>query len=83
MRVVFLIGGLIVVSIGLSASLEPANAQGAWCARTSTGAGRVEENCIFNSFEACRRTVISGNRGFCTQNPAFVGASKKKRYQPQ
>ena len=83
MRVSFLIGGLIVASMALCASLEPANAQGAWCAQTSTGAGRVEENCIFNSFEACRRTVISGNRGFCTQNPAFVGNRKKKSYQPQ
>jgi hypothetical protein len=84
MRVSFLIGGLIIVAaIGLYAGLEPANAQGAWCARTNTGAGRIDENCIFNSFEAYRRTVISGNRGFCTQNPAFVGSRKKKRNQPQ
>ena len=38
----------------------------------------------FNSFEACRRLVIQGNRGFCTQNPAFTGyrerpLRKKKR----
>ena len=62
--------------------------QGAWCARTNTGAGRVDENCIFDSFEACRRTVISGNRGFCTQNPAFTGypqhpIHKKKRVHSQ
>lgn len=89
MRISFMIGGLIVVaSIGLCAGLAPAMAQGAWCARTSTGAGRIEEDCFFNSLEACRRTVISGNRGFCTQNPAFVGSRetpsrKKKRRQPQ
>jgi hypothetical protein len=88
-RVSLLIGGLIVVaSIGLCAGLEPAKAQGVWCARTSAGAGRIEEDCFFNSFEACRRTVISGNRGFCTQNPAFVGSRenpnrKKRRRQPQ
>src|SRR5215467_11897336 len=99
MRVSFLIGALIVIApIGLCTGLEPANAdflfgtrhpyEGAWCARTNTGAGRVEEDCIFDSFEACRRTVISGNRGFCTQNPAFTGypqhpIRKKKRVHNQ
>ena len=43
MRVSFLIGGLMIVAaIGLCAGLEPANAQ-AWCARTNTGAGRIDE----------------------------------------
>ena len=99
MRVSYLIGALIVIApIGLCTGLEPANAfdflfgtrrpyEGAWCARTNTGAGRVEEDCIFDSFEACRRTVISGNRGFCTPNPAFVGkvntSRKRKRDKPQ
>ena len=46
--------------------------EGRWCAREDTGAGRVEENCHFDSFEACRRQIVQGNRGFCTQNPAFV-----------
>ena len=100
MRVSCLIGALIVVApIGLCACLEPANAfdflfgtrrpyEGAWCARTNTGAGRIEENCVFDSLEACRRTTISGNRGFCSPNPAFVGSNenpnrKRKRYKPQ
>jgi hypothetical protein len=62
MRVSFLIGGLIVAA--LYTGSEPANARGngAWCARTSTGAGRVQENCGFNSVEACRRWVTGGNR---------------------
>jgi hypothetical protein len=47
--------------------------EGRWCARADTGGGRVEEDCTFDSFEACRRLVIQGNRGFCTQNPAFAG----------
>jgi len=47
--------------------------EGRWCANTDTGGGRVEENCTYDSFEACRLEVISGNRGFCTQNPAFAG----------
>ena len=58
--------------------------EGPWCARTDSGAGRIEEDCTFNSFEACRQMVISGNRGSCTQNPAFSGQirqppRKKKR----
>jgi len=91
MRVSFLIGALIVVApIGLCAGPEPANAfdflfgtrrpyEGAWCARTNTGAGRIDEDCVFDSFEACRRMVISGNRGFCTPNPAFVGNQEQPR----
>ena len=71
MRVLFVITGLIVAA--LYAGLESANARGkgAWCARTNTGASRVQDNCGFSSVEACRRWVISGNRGFCTPNPAF------------
>ena len=48
----------------------------------NTGVGRVEEDCTFESFEACRQMVISSDRGFCTQNPAFTGHygfRKKKR----
>jgi hypothetical protein len=70
-RFSFLIAGLIISApVGLYAGPASANAA-AWCARVNTGAGRVQENCIFNSIEACRRTVLSGNRGFCTRNPAF------------
>jgi len=90
-------GPVVCATIGLCA---PASAdafdflfgarpsQGAWCARTNTGAGRIDEDCIFDSFEACRRTVIGGNRGFCTQNPAFTGnpqqpPRKKRRVHSQ
>ena len=58
--------------------------EGAWCARENVGGGTVQEDCSFDSFELCRRLVIQGNRGFCTQNPAFTGyherpIRKKKR----
>ena len=58
--------------------------EGRWCARENTGGDRVDEDCTFDSFEACRRLVVQGNRGFCTQNPAFTGYGgppprKKKR----
>ena len=47
--------------------------QGRWCAQENIGGGTVQEDCSFDSFEACRRLVIQGNRGFCSQNPAFRG----------
>jgi hypothetical protein len=58
--------------------------QGRWCAQENIGGGAVQEDCSFDSFEACRRLVIQGNRGFCGQNPAFRGyreppLRKKKR----
>ncbi|MCX7311807.1 MAG: hypothetical protein WCG92_07805 [Hyphomicrobiales bacterium] len=58
--------------------------EGRWCARENVGGQRIEENCIFDSFESCRRLVIQGNRGFCTQNPAYGAyrdppVRKKKR----
>jgi hypothetical protein len=76
MRFSFLIVGLVIfASVSLCAG--PASAKTfAWCARTNTGAGRIQENCGFNSIEACRRAVISGNRGFCAQNPAY----RKRRH---
>ena len=58
--------------------------EGAWCARENNG-GSIQEDCTFDSFERCRQAVIQGNRGFCTQNPAFVAGyggepqRKKKR----
>ena len=57
--------------------------EGRWCARESTGGGRIDEDCTFDSFEACRRLVVQGNRGFCSPNPAYAGyrepLRKKKR----
>ena len=79
MRVSFLICGLIAAT--LYAVSEPATARGngAWCARTNTGAGRVQENCGFKSIEACRRWVTGGNRGFCSQNPAYKKRQSSER----
>jgi hypothetical protein len=57
--------------------------EGRWCARENIG-GSIQEDCTFDSFELCRQAVVQGNRGFCTQNPAFAGyreppLRKKKR----
>ncbi len=51
--------------------------EGRWCANEQTGGGRVEENCHYESFERCRQAVIQGNRGFCTQNPAYAGFEER------
>ena len=57
--------------------------EGVWCARENIG-GSIQEDCTFDSFDNCRLAVVQGNRGFCTQNPAFTGyherpLRKKKR----
>jgi len=74
-----LIVGLIVATLYVGS--EPANARGkgAWCARTNTGAGRIQENCGFNSVEACRRWITGGNRGFCSRNPAYQKRQSSER----
>jgi hypothetical protein len=95
MRFSILIAAVVALPIGVFAG--PAHAdpfdllfgtrhpyEGAWCAQVNTGAGRIEEDCTFKSLAACRQMVISGNRGFCTQNPAFNNqyeqpARKRKR----
>ena len=53
--------------------------EGRWCANQNTG-GRIEEECHFDSFEQCRRLAVQGNRGFCTQNPAYAAYP---RYEPR
>jgi hypothetical protein len=84
MRGRFLLAVLIAAPLGLSAS--PASAdllgflfggprapEGRWCAHMNAGLDHIEKDCTFNSFEACRRLVTSGNRGFCVQNPNYTG----------
>jgi hypothetical protein len=46
--------------------------QGRYCAVVNNGTGSVREICDFNSFEACRLEVVSGNRGFCRNNSYFA-----------
>jgi hypothetical protein len=95
LRVSFLTALVVFAPISLCADPASAGAfdavfgtrhpyEGPWCAYMNTGAGRVEEDCTVESLARCRQMVLSGNRGFCAQNPAFVGSSenpirKKKR----
>jgi hypothetical protein len=81
----------LTVGLSMLATASPAAAdllfgrrnvyEGAWCARMNTAAGRVEEDCTYDSFERCRQMVIAGNRGFCTQNPAYAGQPQQRRYK--
>lgn len=43
------------------------------------GYGSVIWDCQYASIEACRPNVISGNRGFCNHNPAYVGPAEPNR----
>jgi hypothetical protein len=46
--------------------------QGPWCA-VETGRNTGYWNCRMRTFEECRREVVAGNRGVCTQNPNWPG----------
>lgn len=56
--------------------------QGRYCAVVNNGTGSVREICDFNSFEACRLEVVSGNRGFCRNNSYFAEGSSQWGDQP-
>jgi hypothetical protein len=46
---------------------------GPWCANVSLGHGAMSKDCHYRTVEECSPNVIAGNRGFCTQNPAWAG----------
>jgi hypothetical protein len=57
-----------------------------WCLNANSGAGRVEEDCSFASYRACRFALGNANNGFCTQSYNYAGPppapprkGKKKR----
>ena len=59
----------------------PAEAQryvAPWCAVINIGWGDVQWDCRYASIEHCRPNVIAGNKGFCTQNPAYAGPPPKR-----
>ena len=64
--------GVALVAISLEA--QPAEArEGPWCAVLNVGSGSSYEDCQYATFEACRPHVLAGSRGFCNQNPRWVG----------
>ena len=84
---------MILVAIaglaGVFFGLQPAQAyQAPWCAVIQLGPGSNYWDCQYHSFEDCYRrgNILAGNRGFCNQNPRWVGAPNAKprarnRYQ--
>ena len=74
---ILLIAGVALVAALLEA--RPVQAyEGPWCAVTNHGNGSAYEDCQYASFAACQPNVLAGNRGFCNQNPRWVGAPNVK-----
>jgi Protein of unknown function (DUF3551) len=61
---------LAITALGLFVSVPSANAEITypWCAQYGDQDGM--RNCGFSTFEQCR-AAISGNGGYCMQNPMF------------
>jgi hypothetical protein len=75
----------IVIGAAAFASLafsgHPTKADEApWCAVINTGLD-VHWDCQYRSAEQCSSAVIAGNRGFCNQNPYYVGQPAGRRPQ--
>jgi hypothetical protein len=68
---------------------RPNTPSAGWCLNVNSGAGRVEEDCSFASYRACRFALGNANNGFCTQSYSYAGpppapprkGKKKRRVQ--
>jgi hypothetical protein len=75
---ILVIAGVLITAMSFDA--RPSIAQeGPWCALISLGPSAVYEDCQYYSFEACRPTILAGNRGFCNPNPRWVGPVPKSK----
>jgi hypothetical protein len=54
---------------------------GRYCAVFSNGTGSAKEVCNYNDFESCRLEIVSGNRGWCNDNPRW-GGGPTAEWQP-
>ena len=54
-----------------------------WCAVVNMGTGNLYWDCQYWSLQQCVPNVLSGNRGFCNQNPSFVPRYRtdRRRYR--
>jgi hypothetical protein len=68
------------VVAGAAFAMHPAKAheEAPWCAVVDTGFGNLASNCSFWTFEACVPHVLTGNRGFCEENPYFNGPVERR-----
>ncbi len=78
MRQKFLVGALVLAATAVS---HPAVANRAppWCAVISLAPTDVYWDCQYRTFEECLPNVLAGNRGFCSQNPAYSGPELKPK----
>ena len=75
---ILLIAGAALIAVLLEA--RPVQAyEGPWCAVVNYGSGSAYEDCQYATLEACRPHVLAGNRGFCNQNPRWVGPPPGKK----
>jgi hypothetical protein len=66
----------VAVIAALAFNAPPALAREApWCGVIEQSRNNVYWDCRYNSFETCVSNVIAGQRGFCNQNPNYVGES--------
>jgi hypothetical protein len=71
------VAALVLAAACLNARSVSAQ-EGPWCALRNFGSD-LSEDCQFRTFEACRATILAGNRGFCNQNPRWQGEIVKRR----
>ena len=64
---------LVFAGLGLLLGAQPSQAEITypWCAQYS----RDGRNCGFSTLEQCR-AAISGNGGFCIENPMYASGSE-------
>ena len=79
MRIMPLAFGL--AALGLVASIPAANAEITypWCAQYGD---RGMRNCGFSTLEQCR-AAVSGNGGYCEQNPMYRPTVETPSHKPR
>ncbi len=68
-----LLTGAMMGLIVLAQQHTAQSAEAPWCASFATDSSGSYDDCRYRSIEDCRRAVIAGNRGVCTQNPRWPG----------
>jgi hypothetical protein len=72
-RVIFAtVGALVCLAFDPS---QAVSVEAPWCAVTKDG---DHWDCRYQSAAECQPNVVAGNRGWCNQNPYFVGMATKR-----
>jgi Protein of unknown function (DUF3551) len=67
---VLLAGAAMTGAAWFATPAQAAYGDAPWCAAIEIGAGEVYWDCQYETFEACQPTILAGNRGLCSPNPA-------------